>query len=745
MNDNYLKDELYKLIKEESDIFDFIQAGSLDGIWYWDLENTKNEWMSPKFWITLGYDPNAKKHLSSEWQDIIFKEDLKSATENLEKHLTDPSYPYDQIVRYKHQDGSTVWIRCRGIAIRDEKGKPIRMLGAHTDVTKQKQTEVEIKNLSKEYETVFNTTQDAMFLINVDSEKGFLFQRLNQRHKETTGLTTEMVYGKSPRELFGDDLGSKLERNYNECIRTKKPIIYEEELTLSSNTRTWLTTLSPVLKNHQVVQIVGASRDITDRKKAEKELFKEKELLKITLESIGDGVISLDNEHNVIYINDVAEHIIEHKSEEVLNQPLDKFMKLYKENESIDIKSTVENILLSDSAVDILDDVKLEVGQSYKRISGRGSKIKDANGYIEGTVLTLKDETEKLKNQEKLAFLSFHDSLTGLFNRAYFDEELHRLDTSRQLPLSLIVGDVNGLKLSNDVFGHADGDRLLINIARILKECCRYEDIIARWGGDEFAIILPNTNAEDAMHICDRIKVKCEISEPIPIKPSIALGYATKTVVDQEISKILVVAEEMMYRNKLLEGKKVRIEIIDTLQQILEERNTGTIEHCKRLKVLAKSIKYDMQLSDKESEHLYLLAELHDIGTINISKEILLKSGKLNEDEWIEIKKHSEVGYRIAHSTVELVHIADLILTHHEMWDGNGYPQGLKGEQIPRLSRILALLDTYDTITHDRPYRKAKTHSDAINEIRRCSGSQFDPVLADIFIKALDKPLDKSR
>ena len=132
---HFLKAELYKLMRVDASYFEFIQNGSLDGLWYWDLENPDDIWMSPRFWETLGYDPATKKHLSSEWQEIIFPDDLNVAIENLSKHLENPNHPYDQIVRYKHQDGSTVWVRCRGIAIRDKKGVPTRILGAHNDIT----------------------------------------------------------------------------------------------------------------------------------------------------------------------------------------------------------------------------------------------------------------------------------------------------------------------------------------------------------------------------------------------------------------------------------------------------------------------------------------------------------------------------------------------------------------------------------------------------------------------------------
>jgi len=143
-NDNYLKNELDSMVRADPTVFAFLQEATLDGIWYWDLEAPENEWMSPEFWELFGYDPAEKRHLVSEWQDIIDPEDLEVAKDNLAKHIADSNHPYDQIVRYRHQDGSTVWVRCRGIAIRDGAGNAIRLLGAHNDVTALKRFEIEL-------------------------------------------------------------------------------------------------------------------------------------------------------------------------------------------------------------------------------------------------------------------------------------------------------------------------------------------------------------------------------------------------------------------------------------------------------------------------------------------------------------------------------------------------------------------------------------------------------------------------
>ena len=275
MKENYLKNELYNLIKEDSSIFEFIQSGSLDGIWYWDLEKPENEWMSPKFWETLGYDPEKKKHLAREWQDIIFQDDLKLATDNFEKHLADSNHPYDQIVRYRHKNGSTVWIRCRGMAIRGKNGKPLRMLGAHTDISGLKNAEKEISRLKEEYEKVFNGTQDAMFLIKVLENGNFIYVRNNLAHQVKTKISLEQIMNKSPQDLLGKEMGDVVSANYQRCIDKKRSITYEEELSLPGGDRIWQTTLTPVFEEGRIAHIVGSAMDITERKKLEKELQKQ--------------------------------------------------------------------------------------------------------------------------------------------------------------------------------------------------------------------------------------------------------------------------------------------------------------------------------------------------------------------------------------------------------------------------------------------------------------------------------------
>lgn len=362
----------------------------------------------------------------------------------------------------------------------------------------------------------------------------------------------------------------------------------------------------------------------------------------------------------------------------------------------------------------------------------------DNHGNLLGLIGISRDITERKKKEEEIIYLTYHDGLTGLYNRTYFVEKSMQLDNQDQLPLSVIIGDINGLKLINDAFGHREGDKLLIEMAKTLLSCVRAEDIVARIGGDEFCILLPQTDNQVAQLIVERIKNACEqyanrIDKEM-IYISISLGYATKCNSQEPIDKVVKTAEELMYRRKLLEYNSLRSSIISSIQTTMYEKSHETEEHTERLADLSKKLGRVMGLSDKEMVELELLSMLHDIGKIGIEDSILTKCTSLTDDEWYEMKKHPEIGYRIAMAAPELKHIAEYILCHHERWDGKGYPQGLSNEEIPILSRIISVVDSYDAMTNDRVYRKAISKEKAKSEILKNAGTQFDPEVVKLFV-----------
>ncbi len=386
------------------------------------------------------------------------------------------------------------------------------------------------------------------------------------------------------------------------------------------------------------------------------------------------------------------------------------------------------------------DDRNRTFGTRFKKKDGTtidveiSSKVIYEQGrpkYYQGIV---RDVTQRKKTEEKLQYLSFHDSLTGLYNRAYFDEELTRFDTRRQLPLSLIIGDVNGLKLVNDTHGHQNGDKLLRDVAALLKNYFREEDVIARWGGDEFCILLPKTSKTEAKKITDRIKKACrEIQGSHTIPISIAFGVATKQQHGHKTADLLKEAEDHMYRNKLKEKGRFSFRAASADESPQQEENLDIGARVLRLRENAAALGKALNLSQSSLDALCLLVNLKDIGKLLILENLLHERLKLTRKEWEILKKHPEIGYDIAKSLPPMAQFAKAIRHHHEWWDGSGYPQGLKGREIHLFARIIAIVETYDWMRDGGPYKNNLGKKEALKELKRLSGSQLDPQLVAKF------------
>ena len=276
-------------------------------------------------------------------------------------------------------------------------------------------------------------------------------------------------------------------------------------------------------------------------------------------------------------------------------------------------------------------------------------------------------------------------------------------------------------------------------MAKILKSVTREEDFIFRWGGDEFVILIPNCDEQKCEEVISKIIDECEKGDFNLIDMSISLGSSIKNCLGEDIYTNLQEAEEKLYRQKLLNSKSVRNSIIFSLNKSLQEKNLETEQHTQRLTNYAIKIGKRLGFTTAQLDELGLVTKLHDIGKIGISEEILLKKGKLTEDEFNIIKSHTEKGYRILQTSSELSHVAIGILAHHERYDGKGYTLGLRGEEIPIMARIVNIVDSYDAMTNDRGYNIVKNKEDAIKEMMYCRGTQFDPKITDIFIDIISK------
>ena len=360
----------------------------------------------------------------------------------------------------------------------------------------------------------------------------------------------------------------------------------------------------------------------------------------------------------------------------------------------------------------------------------------DKNNEFIGIVGVAHDITEQKKFEEDLKHLSYTDSLTGLHNRAYFTKKVNELIKEEAFPIRIIMGDVNGLKMVNDTFGHIEGDNLIIAMSNRLKSLYN-NDLIFRWGGDEFILLVPNCNSCVEFDLMRKITTIDNSSLNLNFTLSMSIGSSIIKNKYDNLDDALKDAENELYSHKLLVGKNVRISILTNLIKTLHVKNIENIEHIDRVIDLCLKLGKKLNLSLETLDELALIAKLHDIGKIAISEEILLKPETLSYEEFEIMKTHSEKGYRLLMTIPELNHIAKGILSHHENYDGSGYPLGLSKNEIPLISRIFSIVDAYDTMTNNSLYNKTKTKLEAIAELKKCSGTQFDPKIVELFCSIL--------
>ena len=482
-------------------------------------------------------------------------------------------------------------------------------------------------------------------------------------------------------------------------------------------------------------------RLILNMKSLEAEISAERHLFEITLHSLGDGVISTDKNGNIDLMNAVAEKLTGWSHAEAKGLDFETVFHIVNEYTGEKCPNPVTQVFETGEIVELANHTMLinKAGQAIS-IEDSAAPIKDKLGNISGVVLVFRDFTDKKEKQEKIKYLIYHDQLTTLYNRHYLEAQLSLLDIEENLPITIVMADVNGLKLTNDAFGHKAGDWLLKTIGGILKKECRTTDVVARVGGDEFVILLPKTTTVEAEKIINRIISSIDQKKTPNIIISVSFGWGTKTTQSQRISEILSRAEEHMYRKKLVESQSMRSQTLKVIMQTLRETNIRERIHSEKVSQISRTIGQAIQLDSDAMKELETAALMHDIGKIAINENLLNKSGALTNFEYEEIKRHPEIGYHILKSVDAYTNLADYVLSHHERWDGKGYPRGLTGEDIPFIGRIIAVADAYEAMTGDRPYKNSISSSDAIEELKRNSGTQFDPAIVDALLSRQVQP-----
>ena len=363
------------------------------------------------------------------------------------------------------------------------------------------------------------------------------------------------------------------------------------------------------------------------------------------------------------------------------------------------------------------------------------------------------------------------DGVTKLFNHRAVQEQLHAtlaLSKRSGAPFSIVMMDLNNFKFFNDTYGHPVGDDVLREVAGALKDSSRETDVLGRYGGDEFIMLLPNTNAQGTMEACARIKNALDgrYLEPVPgtrLPISISFGWSSFPGDGESALDLLTAADQQLYNYKrgnvsslvsqaknadqdALRRLKNRAAggsfgVLDALVTAIDNKDHYTRHHSEEVTYLSLLVARELGYDEKRLEAVRISGLLHDVGKIAVPDDVLRHPGKLGREQWEIMQQHPVFGALIVKDVPHLAEVGDGIKYHHEKWDGSGYPEKLTGENIPQMGRLLAMADCYSALTTDRPYRKGWTPQAALEEIARCAGTHFDPHLCAVFLRVMEREL----
>lgn len=670
-----------------------------------------------------------------KWTEITHPEDLQADLDKFDQFKKGEINGYIMEKRFIKPDGSSVWTNMTVSPLTGLKEATHLHLCMLEDISIRKEKEKGLIESERSKSLLLSHLPGMTYRCKYDRE--WTMQFVSDGCYGLTGYTPEdLINNKSSyNDIIASEYRSFIWEKWTRVIENRLPFKQEYEIITAAGERKWVLEMGEgVYDEHgEIEALEGLILDISDRKEAEKQLKQSFERTQSMINNHEAVMLLVEPlSGKIIEANSAASNFYGYSKEELLNMAIQDINTLDKDE------------------VAALRMKALNKGQKYftfpHRLKNGEIKVVDVYSspidYDDNKVLfsIIFDVTEREKKAKENEHLSYHDYLTGLYNRRFFEEEFERRVKTGEFPIAILLGDIDGFKIINDTFGRAEGDRIIRELSTQISKLVENKGILARIGGDEFAIITSQKTEHEIRQYLNIIEqVSCSVQTALPEKEivTVSWGYGIQRNEDDTIDVLNEEAETFMYNRKFYSNRSARSKTLNVIMETLFAKSAREEKHSKRVGKLCESIAIKMHLSQGEIDKIRVAGTLHDIGKIGIEEAILNKPGKLDNREWEIMKLHPAKGAAILQNTIEYSDISDIVLSHHERYDGFGYPNGVKAEAIPLGARIIAIADTYDAITNVRPYKEAMSEEQAINEIKKCSGSQLDPDIVSVFINAV--------